>query len=301
MKLLVTGRNGQVVTALRERADAAGSGFTVETIARPHCDFSDPEGMMRALERYSGDVLVSAAAYTAVDRAESEPALARQVNAAAPRLLARFAAERAMPIVHLSTDYVFSGAGTTPFGEDDRPGPQTVYGATKLAGEVAVAEENPCHVILRTAWVFSPFGSNFVRTMLRLAAERDEISVVSDQWGSPTSALDLASGVIAIARRLTAEGGPKSYGVFHLAGTGSTNWSGLAEAVMAASAGAGGPAACIRPVASSDYPTAARRPANSRLASEKVQRDYGVSLPPWPDAVAAVVGRCLADRPIIAR
>jgi dTDP-4-dehydrorhamnose reductase len=289
MRLLVTGREGQVARSLLERRREAG--VEVITLARPELDLAEPESVRRAIDAVEADVVVSAAAYTAVDQAEDEPALAHAVNAEGAGAVAAAAAARGLPVIHLSTDYVFSGAGDRPYAEADAPDPQGAYGRSKRAGERAVAAANPHHVILRTAWVYSPFGKNFVRTMLRLAAERDEIAVVSDQWGNPTSALDIADGIVHVARRLAADPAAAPFGLYHLAGTGATNWSGFAEAVMQASAAAGGPSARIRPIATADYPTKARRPLNSRLSTERLAAAYGWRAPEWRASLTDVVQR----------
>jgi dTDP-4-dehydrorhamnose reductase len=236
--------------------------------------------------------VVSAAAYTAVDRAEDEPDLAHAINAAGAGSVAAAAAEVGAPVIHLSTDYVFSGTADGAYRESDETGPRSVYGRTKLAGEVAVATANPRHVILRTAWVYSPFGKNFVKTMLALARDRDEIRVVADQWGNPTSALDIADGVLHIARRLRDDGAART-GIYHLAGTGETNWSGVAEQTFAISRALGGPSARVVAIRTEDYPTKAARPANSRLNTDKLAGDYGWRSPAWEQSCRTVVERLL--------
>ena len=231
MRILVTGREGQVVRSLIERS-ATLPGVELIAIGRPELELADPPSVRASIAAARPDIVVSAAAYTAVDRAEDEPDLAYAINAEGAGTVAAAAAELGAPVIHLSTDYVFSGEADAPYEETDATGPQGVYGKTKLLGEQAVAAANPRHVILRTAWVYSPFGANFVKTMLRLAAERDAISVVADQWGNPTSALDIAEGILHVAAALGYQEQPARYGVFHLAGTGSINWSGLAAHVL---------------------------------------------------------------------
>lgn len=292
MKLVVTGREGQVVRSLLERAKD-DEALDIVALGRPELDLADAETIRRAVAAARPDIVISAAAYTAVDQAEDEPEIAHAVNAAGAGALAEAAAQAGAPVIHLSTDYVFSGDAPEPYGEDDRPDPQGAYGRSKLAGEEAVAAANSEHVILRTAWVYSPFGKNFVKTMLRLAGDRDEIAVVSDQWGNPTSALDIADGILHVARRLADERSPDCFGIFHLAGTGEANWSGLAEQVMAASAQNGGPSAAIRPITTAEFPTRARRPANSRLCTDKLARIYGWRAPEWRRSAAATVARLL--------
>lgn len=288
MKLLVTGRDGQVARSLAARI-AASHGIEVVFAARPELDLARPDTIAAVIEAARPDVVVSAAAYTAVDQAEDEPDLAFAVNAAGAGEVARAAAAIGAPVVHLSTDYVFDGGADRPYREDDPTGPQGVYGASKLAGEEAVAAANPRHVILRTAWVYSPFGKNFVRTMLRLAADRDEVSVVADQLGNPTSALDIADAVLAISNRLGENSGDEIRGIYHMAGTGDASWADLAEAVFQQSATLGGPSAKVRRIATSDYPTRARRPANSRIDAEKLYRRTGYRAPRWQDSVAETV------------
>ncbi|MEX2319509.1 MAG: dTDP-4-dehydrorhamnose reductase [Bauldia sp.] len=290
MKIVVTGKTGQVARSLIERASASGS-VEVVALGRPELDLLDATSIAKGIAAARPDIVVSAAAYTAVDRAEDEPDLAHAVNAVGAGRVAEAAAEAGAPVIHLSTDYVFDGTGEEPHGEDDAPGPLGVYGQSKLAGERAVMAANPRHVILRTAWLYSPFGSNFVRTMLRLASYRDEIPVVADQWGNPTSALDVADGVLRIATILQGKGTAFPSGIYHLAGAGATNWSGLARHVFAVSRALGGPHATVRDIASADYPTKARRPANSRLAMARFAATCGWVPPDWRQSTEEVVAR----------
>jgi dTDP-4-dehydrorhamnose reductase len=294
VRLLVTGRDGQVARSLAERA---GIDIEVVRIGRPDFDLARPETIAPAIRAVRPDVVVSAAAYTAVDRAEEEPDLAFAVNALGAGAVAEASSGIGVPIVHLSTDYVFDGEADAPYGEDREPAPRGVYGVSKLAGERMVAEANPHHLILRTAWVYSPFGSNFVRTMLRLAAERDEIAVVSDQWGNPTSALDIADAVLLAAGRLHGRPDFAAYGVYHLAGAGATNWSGFARHILETSARLGGPNARVRDIATADYPTKASRPANSRLSTEKFAAAFGWHAPEWRSSTNEVVRRVLRRAP----
>ncbi|MEF2074015.1 dTDP-4-dehydrorhamnose reductase [Consotaella aegiceratis] len=295
MRILVTGRDGQVAASLREAAETAGD-VAVIALGRPELDLAEPQSVMREVAAAEADIVVSAAAYTAVDQAEDEPARAEAVNVRGAEAVAAAAAAAGLPIVHLSTDYVFAGTSDRPYVETDPTGPQGVYGRTKLVGEQAVAAANPRHVILRTAWVYSPFGKNFVKTMLRLAVDRDEVAVVSDQWGNPTAAADIADGILCIARRLAFDPTVDGYGVFHLAGSGATNWSGFAEEIMRASKALGGPWSRVRAITTEDYPTKARRPANSRLSTEKLDRCYGWRAPPWQHSLARVVNRLVGAR-----
>jgi dTDP-4-dehydrorhamnose reductase len=290
MRIAVTGRHGQVAQSLLERV--AASQIEICTLARPQVDLARPESVEAALLNLGPDAVVSAAAYTAVDQAENEAALAHNINAIGARALAQAAARLGIPVVHLSTDYVFDGRLARPYREDDPTGPLGVYGASKLEGERAVAAANPDHAILRTAWVYSPFGKNFARTMLALASKRDEISVVSDQKGTPSNALDIADGVIAVVRNLVERpSAPELRGVFHLTGGGETNWAEFATAIFAASAAAGGPSARVVPIPTSAYPTPARRPANSRLDNSRLANAHGVRLPHWKQSLPACIGR----------
>ncbi len=252
-------------------------------LGRPELDLERPETIAPALEAARPDVVVSAAAYTAVDRAESEPERAHRVNAIAPGVLAQAAARLGAPILHLSTDYVFDGAKHGVYVETDPTGPVTVYGSTKLAGERAVAAAQAHHVILRTAWVYAPYGQNFVRTMLRLAETRDEVGVVADQWGCPTYAPDIASGVLTVAAALLR--GEGQAGAFHMAGAEEASWAQFAEAIFEQSRLRGGSSATVKPIATADYPTPARRPANSRLSGRRLQETFGVALPSWREAL----------------
>lgn len=283
MRVLVAGRSGQVATALRERAGR----HAVTALGRPDLDLTDPASLAAALDRVRPDAVVNAAAFTAVDRAETEASAAFALNADGPATLARLAADRGVPLVHLSTDYVFDGTLPRPYREDDPTGPGTVYGRSKLAGEAAVIAAGGPALVVRTAWVYAPFGHNFVRTMLRLAAERDTLRVVADQHGNPTSALDIAD---ALLRLLEARGDwPGSPELLHLAGTGETTWHGLAEAVVALSPRR----PTVEPIATADYPTPAARPANSRLDCTRLADRWGVTLPDWRDSVREVVARLL--------
>ena len=281
MRLVVTGREGQVATALAEAGVSAG--VEVVRLGRPDLDLERLETIAPALQAARPDVVVSAAAYTAVDQAEREPARAHQVNAAAAGVLAGVSAKLGAPIVHLSTDYVFDGCKPSAYVETDATYPQTVYGATKLEGETAVAEANPRYAILRTAWVYAPYGKNFVRTMLQLAESREEVGVVTDQLGCPSYAPDIAAGVIHVACALCE--GRSASGVYHMTGAGETSWAGFAAAIFQASKARGGPFARVRPIATADYPTPAARPANSRLDCSRLLETFGVALPPWPRAL----------------
>lgn len=289
-RMVVTGKEGQVVRSLLERGPL-GRKFEIVALGRPALDLGDPDGIVAALQQARPDVIVSAAAYTAVDRAETDEAVAHVVNAVAAGRIAVTAALLGVPVIHLSTDYVFDGEKSEPYMETDLVGPTSAYGRTKLAGERAVAEATDNHVILRTAWVYSPFGRNFLKTMLQLAESRDRINVVDDQTGNPTSALDIADGILAIAGNLLGSDAANLRGTFHMTASGAASWADFAAEIFAASARHGGPRAEVGRIPSSAYPTPARRPANSRLDCGKLERAHGVRLGDWRHATAETVAR----------
>ncbi|MFN3867834.1 MAG: dTDP-4-dehydrorhamnose reductase [Hyphomicrobiaceae bacterium] len=287
MKVLVVGREGQVARAL---AAASSGGLEIVAIGRPALDLADAETIRRAIAETAPHVVVNAAAYTAVDKAESEPAQAHAVNAAGAGSLAAACNAADVPVIHISTDYVYDGSKAAPYVESDAVRPLGVYGATKLAGEQAVAAMCPRHVILRTAWVYSPYGQNFVKTMLRLAATRPELGVVADQQGNPTYAPHLAQAIVDIARQVgDATAADGRWGVYHAAGAGETTWCDLAREVFAQSAKRGGPVAKVNAITTAEYPTPARRPANSRLDCGKLERTFGVRQPEWRTGVAEAI------------
>lgn len=288
MRIAVTGRNGQVAKSLIERA--AGSDYQIVTVGRPELDLTgDATAIHHALDAVSPDVIVASAAYTAVDRAEDERDLAFAVNETGAGAVAKAAARIGVPLIHLSTDYVFAGAKPLPYLESDPTGPTSVYGASKLAGERAVILAHDNVAILRTAWVYSPFGSNFAKTMVRLAADRDEISVVADQVGNPTSALDIADAVMRIASNLASSNDARMRGIFHMTASGEGSWADFAEAILAISEQAGGPGARVHRIPTEQYPTPAKRPANSRLDCTKLQEAHDVLLPDWRQSIGEVV------------
>ncbi|MFT3731267.1 MAG: dTDP-4-dehydrorhamnose reductase [Hyphomicrobium sp.] len=283
--VLVIGRNGQVSRSLDEVLTAAGHAVTV--IGRPEIDLCDQPKLARAIIAARPSIVINAAAYTAVDRAEDEPEIAAAVNAAGAETVARAAAEAGAAIIHFSTDYVFDGEKHFPYVETDPVSPTGAYGRSKLDGEKLVAAANPKHIILRTAWLFSPFGSNFAKTMLRLNQERPEIRVVDDQRGNPTYAPDLADGVRRIIDRLSASPSlPGGFGVFHAVNAGETSWCGFAQAIVDGAGRRGAPHAAVRPITTRDYPTKARRPAYSVLSTDKLAQIYGVRLRPWREALS---------------
>lgn len=295
MRIAVTGGPGQLVLSMAERGAAAG--HDVIAVGPPELDLATPDddAVHAALAAARPDAIVNAAAHTAVDRAEQEGDLAFAINADGAGAVARAALKLGVPLVHVSTDYVFAGDKPDPYVEDDATGPTGVYGATKLAGEQAVLASGADAAILRTAWVYSPFGANFVKTMLRLAETRDGLSVVDDQVGNPTSALDLADAVIAVAEHLKGGDNPAQRGLFHATGQGTGSWADLAQAVFDASAAAGGPSAIVTRIGTADYPTRAKRPANSRLDGAKLFERHGVRLPDWRDSVVKVTTRLVRE------
>lgn len=294
MRIIVIGKEGQVARSLAERARAHGAQAVL--VGRPNLDLADPSGIEDALIETGGDVIVNAAAYTAVDQAESAPELAEAINGIGAGVVAGAAAAMNVPLIHISTDYVFDGTADHPYREDDPVSPLGVYGASKLLGEEAVAAEAENYAILRTAWVYSPFGKNFVKTMLRLAADRDELGVVGDQYGSPTSALDIADGIFAVSRNLLEKLEDRSLrGVFHMTGTGFASWAEFATEIFALSSRFGGPSAKVRSIATADYPTPAKRPANSRLDCSKLKEVHGVVLPPWRSSLEPCVKRLIEE------
>jgi dTDP-4-dehydrorhamnose reductase len=290
MRIAVTGSKGQVATSLIERAEGK---VEVAALGRPAFDLADRAAVLAGLQAARPDVVVNAAAYTAVDKAEAEEAVATHVNGDGAGHVAEAAARLGVPLLHLSTDYVFDGALNRPYREDDPTAPAGAYGRSKLAGERLVAERCEDSVILRTAWVYSPFGANFVRTMLRLNETRDEVGVVADQRGDPTSALDIADALIAIAGRVKSDSAPALRGIFHLTGSGEATWADFAEAVFHEAAARGRRLTRVKRIATADYPTPARRPANSRLDNEKLSRVYGFRLPEWRQSVAVCCARLL--------
>ena len=295
MKILLLGCNGQVGWELQRALSPLGEVVALGS----HCErnphglcgsFTDLAGLAETVQAVRPDLIVNAAAHTAVDKAESEPELARSINALAPGVLAAQARKLGAWLVHYSTDYVFDGSGTTPWSEGDATGPLSVYGRTKLEGELAVAS-NPRHLILRTSWVYGARGGNFAKTMLRLAAERESLSVINDQYGAPTSA-ELLADVTAHAIR-AAMGNPTLAGTYHCVASGETSWHGYARFVLETAQGLGwslkaGPAQ-VAPTPTASYPTPAKRPLNSRLDTTRLQQAFGLVLPQWQQGVTRML------------
>ncbi len=293
MKLLLLGRNGQVGWELQRALAPLGElvGCDIDSPPELRADFTRPEALEALVERVQPDVIVNAAAHTAVDKAESEPDLARAINATAPGALARAAAARGALFVHYSTDYVFDGSGDTPRDEDAPTAPLSVYGRTKLEGEQQIRAAGGVHLILRTSWVYAARGGNFARTMLRLAAECEALSVIDDQVGAPTGAELLADVTTHALLRVRAA--PELGGTYHCVAAGETSWHGYARFVIDAARAGGRPVKvapdAIRPVPTSAYPTPAARPLNSRLATHKLQQAFGLVPPPWQRGVERVL------------
>ncbi|MCX8252515.1 dTDP-4-dehydrorhamnose reductase subunit, NAD(P)-binding, of dTDP-L-rhamnose synthase [Beijerinckiaceae bacterium RH AL1] len=284
--LLVFGAAGQVgreLMALAAARDAGAIGLT-----RQEVDICDAAAVEAAVARKKPRLVVNCAAYTAVDKAESEPDAALAANGDAAGVIARAAARHGVPMLHLSTDYVFDGTKAGPYTEDDPIAPLGVYGRTKAAGEAAVREANPRHIILRTAWVYGIHGSNFLKTMLRLAGERDRLRVVADQRGTPTATADIAKAILAVDASIAR--GDAASGTFHFAGTGETTWHGFAEAIVAAQAEATGKRPPVEAITTADYPTPARRPANSALNSTRFAQAFGYRARPWQDRTIEAIG-----------
>lgn len=294
MRLLIAGWQGQLARALVELAPRAAD-IDALAVGRPALDLCEPATIARSMTDFRPDVIINTAAYTAVDKAESEAAAAFALNCDGARMLAVEAAKRGAVIIHVSTDYVFDGTKPAPYVEDDPTSPLNVYGRSKLEGELVVAAANPRHVIVRTAWVHSASGQNFVKTMLRLAGERPALKVVDDQIGSPTYAPHLAEAILAIARQVANAGKTENrWGVYHVAGTGFASWCGVAREVMRVARSQGGASVPVEAIPTSAYPTLAQRPMNSRLDCSKLDRAFAIRLPDWEMGVADGVKRLLA-------
>jgi dTDP-4-dehydrorhamnose reductase len=289
--ILVTGGTGQLASALAMRPD-------IVCVGRPRFDFDQPETISAIFAEVAPRLVINAAAYTAVDAAETNPDAAYRANRDGPELLARLCAAAGIPLIHVSTDYVFDGTKPAPYVEADPVAPQGVYGSSKLAGEHAVLATGVRAIILRTAWVYHATGKNFVRTMLTVGKTRDRLTVVADQIGCPTTAADLAAAILAIADRLDASGWESAYqGVFHAAGSGETSWHGLALATFQEAARHGAKIPEITPIATADWPTPAKRPANSRLDCTRLNDVFGVVMPQWRDSLARTVDQIFATAP----
>jgi dTDP-4-dehydrorhamnose reductase len=294
MKVLVLGAPGQLGHELMQAAWPAGT--AVAGLSYPDFDMAKPESIDAAVAGHPCDVVVNATAHTAVDKAESERDLAYAINAAGVERLALACRAAGVPLIHVSTDYVFDGSKDGVYGETDPVCPVNTYGATKEAGEALLRAAWERHVILRTSWVYAAHGANFVKTMLRFGRERDEMKVVDDQHGAPTAAADLAAAIVAICGQIVGKT-DAPWGTYHLTGTGWTTWAGFAEHIFRRLEQAEGKRPVLIPIPTSAYPTPAKRPANSRLDCAKAEAAFGVKLPPWRDSVDGVLDALLAAPP----
>ena len=296
MNILLFGKGGQVGWELQRSLSVLGTVTALDFDSTEHCgDFTRPSGVAETVRALRPDVIVNAAAHTAVDKAESEADLARTLNATTPGAIAQAAAKLGAWLVHYSTDYVFDGSGNRPWTETDQPAPLSVYGRTKLEGEQLIAEAGAKHLILRTSWVYAARGGNFAKTMLRLAQERERLTVIDDQWGAPTGADLLADVTVHALRHLQQR--PQDAGLYHCAAAGATNWNEYAKFVIA-QAQIAQPAIKIKaneiaPVPTGAFPTPARRPHNSRLNTTRLQTTFGLTLPHWQQGVARMLTETL--------
>lgn len=281
--LLIFGRTGQVARELARRAPDA------VFLGRDEADLTDPAACARAIAAHDCDAVINAAAYTAVDKAEDDRDTARLVNSDAPAAMARAAAEKGVPFLHVSTDYVFDGSGDQPRDIDAPTAPLGVYGATKLAGEQGVAAAGGQWAVMRTSWVFSAHGANFVKTMRRLGAERDRLTIVADQIGGPTPAADIAAALLTMADQMRAD--PSKGGLYHFAGAPDASWADFAREIFRQS----GLTCEVADIPSSDYPTPARRPLNSRLDCSRIANDFGIARPDWRQGLAQVLTELESD------
>lgn len=294
MKILLTGVSGQVGRALAVPLRALGEVIGAE---RKLLDLADSASIERAIRQFEPDLIINPAAYTAVDRAESEPDLAMRINAEGPATLAREAARTGARLVHFSTDYVFDGRKSGPYLESDPTAPASAYGRSKLAGELAIAASGCRHLVLRTSWVYDLTGANFLRTMFRLSGEREELRVVDDQVGAPTSSAAIAQGCAQAVQQWLLNDSSRDDGIYHMTCAGQTTWCGFARAIMvrlpqiAGALGVNPPARAPRVsgIKTQDYPTAAQRPANSVLDNSKLQTNFGVTMPPWEQALDSLI------------
>ncbi|MCG5238974.1 dTDP-4-dehydrorhamnose reductase [Azospirillum doebereinerae] len=293
MKVLVLGTSGQVGDALMHASWPAGT--TLVGLARPALDMADPASIDRAMADHAPDLVVNATAYTAVDKAESDRAAAFAINRDGPARLAALCAARGAPLIHISTDYVFDGTKPAPYTEGDPVAPVNAYGASKEAGEAAVRAAAATHVILRTSWVYAAHGANFVKTMLRLGRERAELGVVADQTGAPTAAADIADTIVAIVERIQSRPDDVPWGTYHLTGAGETTWFGFAERIFQRLEREEGRRPALKPIATADYPTPARRPVNSRLDCGRLRAAFDVEPPAWEDSLERVLDALFAE------
>lgn len=296
MRLLIVGREGQIARSLREAA-SGDNDLVLQSVGRPEVDLLQPGTVARAIARFRPDIVVNAAAYTAVDMAEDEPDVAFAINRDGAREIAAAAASEGVPIIHFSTDYVFDGKKPSPYEEQDAPNPQSVYGRSKLEGERAVMLANARHIILRTSWVYAPFGSNFVRTIWRKLVEGQRLKIVNDQTGYPTYAPDLAGATIALGRQLVRKGWQSDYaGITHIVGSEAVSWYDFGRLIAKRYTAELAGSAEIIPVSSSEYAARAVRPANSRLSTKRLQSVFDIRLPSLQLSLDGCLDRMLQEQ-----
>ncbi len=301
MKILLLGARGQVGWQLQRSLATLGEVTALHRASTPLCgDLTQTDALAQTVRTLAPDVVVNAAAYTAVDKAETEPELARAINGTACEVLAQETEKLGAWLVHYSTDYVFDGSGERAWVESDTTAPLNVYGASKLAGERAIAAHNPQHLIFRASWVFDSWGSNFLKSILRAAMQRDSLNVVADQFGAPTRAALMADVTAHALMALRGMPGKELAGIYHLAAAGETQWHEYASFAVAQARAAGMAirAGAINPIASAQYPTPAARPGNSRMDTTRLRQVFGLHLPPWQDGVRAVVAELAASKPL---
>ena len=296
MRVLLLGGSGQVGTEIR--ALAAACDTEVSAPGREALDLRDVSALLKTIANERWDAVINAAGYTDVDRAESEEGVAFAVNGEAPSRLAVETERRGIPLIHISTDYVFDGRKGTPYVEQDDVGPLNAYGRSKLAGEQGVRAAGSRHIILRTSWVYSPFGRNFVKTILRLGAERERLNIVADQRGCPTAARDIAGACLEIARRCASGPDQVPYGIYHFAGAGEASWFEFASAIIHRAKGSLARVPKVLPIGTVDYPTPATRPLDTRLNCDAIIRKFEIKPRPWRDALAETVDRLQMQRNI---
>jgi dTDP-4-dehydrorhamnose reductase len=288
----VVGRNGQLASCLLEHAIQRD----LTALGRPELDICDPRNIVRSISKVRPRAIINAAAYTSVDKAETETEQAFAINRDGAGHLAAAAARHCVPLIHISTDYVFDGRAGGAYREEDVTDPINVYGRSKLEGEVMVRTAHPNAVILRTSWVYSPYGQNFVKTMLKLASTRDVLRVVNDQRGTPTAGGDLARAILIILDQIEVKGPEGLAGLYHVAGSGETTWHGLAEEIFACWASHGNRTPAVKAVSTTSYPTPAKRPANSCLECKRAERTFGIQMPAWKDSLRTCLAQLWPNR-----
>lgn len=291
--ILIAGRTGQLARCLRELA--AMHGLPAVTLGRPELDLENRDGIEKLIASIAPSAIINTAAYTAVDQAETEGARAFSINRDGAAALGDVAWQMNIPLIHLSTDYVFDGAKSDAYDETDIPAPLNVYGASKLAGEAAVLAAHPLATVIRCSWLYSPYGSNFVRTMLRLCETRQTVRVVRDQCGNPTYAFDLAEAVLRIVQRSVTDDRRATAGIFHLAGQGEASWYDFAQAIFHERSRRGARIPALEGITTEEFPTAARRPRNSRLDSSKAERVFAIRLAPWRQSLESCLDQLVGE------